>query len=142
MVDQYAGDGCGQQRTDYDINRFKCVAVPEQIRANIVEATIVVGDDVEAGELLGDLSFELDDMGTVSGHGFNSLKARQRLSILNLQTVHRQGRIPSPDGGERGRLDSLRDGFRRVDDFALRAISRTTSIDRQLVSLALVNRKP
>jgi hypothetical protein len=43
-------------------NRFKCVAVPEQIRANIVEAAIVVGDDVEAGELLGDLSFELDDM--------------------------------------------------------------------------------
>jgi hypothetical protein len=34
-------------------------------------------------------------MGAVLGHGFHPLKARQRRSIPNLQTVHRQGRIPS-----------------------------------------------
>ena len=45
-------------------------------------------------EVQGDLSFELDAMGTVLGHGFHPLKARQRRSIPNLQAVHRQGRIP------------------------------------------------
>jgi hypothetical protein len=30
----------------------------------------------------------------VLGHGFHPLKARQSRSIPNLQTVHRQGRIP------------------------------------------------
>jgi hypothetical protein len=30
----------------------------------------------------------------VLGHGFHPLKARQRRSIPNLQTVHRHGRIP------------------------------------------------
>ena len=45
-------------------------------------------------EVLGDLSFELDAMGTVLGHGFHPLKARQRRSIPNLQTVHRHGRTP------------------------------------------------
>jgi hypothetical protein len=30
MVDQYAEDGCGQHRTEHDIDRFKCVAVPHQ----------------------------------------------------------------------------------------------------------------
>ena len=45
-------------------------------------------------EVLGDLSFELDAMGAVLGHGFHPLKARQRRSISNLQTVHRHGRIP------------------------------------------------
>jgi len=33
-------------------------------------------------------------MDAVLGHGFHPLKARQRRSILNLQTVHRHGRIP------------------------------------------------
>ena len=45
-------------------------------------------------KFLGDLSFELDAMGAVLSHGFHPLKARQRRSIPNLQTVHRQGRIP------------------------------------------------
>jgi hypothetical protein len=40
------------------------------------------------------LSFELDAMDAVLGHGFHPLKARQRRSIPNLQTVHRHGRIP------------------------------------------------
>src|SRR5580693_6297973 len=34
-------------------------------------------------------------MGAVLGHGFHPLKARQSRSIPNLQTVHRQGRIPA-----------------------------------------------
>ena len=40
------------------------------------------------------LPFGLDAMGLVLGHGFHPLKARQRRSIPNLQTVHRQGRTP------------------------------------------------
>ena len=48
-------------------------------------------------EVLGDLSFELDAMGAVLGHGFHPLKARQCRSIPNLQTVHCQGRTP-PNG--------------------------------------------
>ena len=56
------------------------------------------GETVEClarNEVLGDLSFKLDAMGAVLGHGFHPLKARQRRSIPNLQTVYRQGRIPS-----------------------------------------------
>ena len=45
-------------------------------------------------EVLGDLSFELNAMGAVLGHGFHPLKARQPRSIPNLQSVHRQGRTP------------------------------------------------
>jgi hypothetical protein len=37
--------------------------------------------------------FEFDAVGTVPGHGFHSLKARQ-WSIPNLQDVHRQGCTP------------------------------------------------
>ena len=58
------------------------------------------GETVEClarNEVQGDLSFELDAMGAVLGHGFHPLKARQRRSIPNLQAVHRQGRIPSRD---------------------------------------------
>ena len=40
-------------------------------------------------EFQGDLSFELDAMDAVLGHGFHPLKARQRRQIANLQTVHR-----------------------------------------------------
>jgi hypothetical protein len=47
-------------------------------------------------EVLGDLSFELDAMGAVLGHGFHPLKARQFRSIPNPQIVHRQGRAPTP----------------------------------------------
>jgi hypothetical protein len=36
-------------------------------------------------------------VGTVFGHGFHPLKARQPRSIPNLQSVHRQGRTPNPD---------------------------------------------
>ena len=55
------------------------------------------GETVEClarNEVQGDLSFELDAMDAVLGHGFHPLKARQRRSIPNLQTVHRHGRIP------------------------------------------------
>ena len=55
------------------------------------------GETVEClarNEVQGDLSFELDAMDAVLGHGFHPLKARQRQSIPNLQTVHRHGRIP------------------------------------------------
>jgi hypothetical protein len=40
-------------------------------------------------KILGDLSFELDAMGAVLGHGFHPLKAQLRRSIPNPQTVHR-----------------------------------------------------
>ena len=53
-----------------------------------------LGETVEClarNKLQGDLSFELDAMDAVLGHGFHPLKARQRRSIPNLQTVHRQG---------------------------------------------------
>jgi hypothetical protein len=40
-------------------------------------------------KFLGDLSFEFDTMGAVSGHGFHPLKARQPWSILIRQDVHR-----------------------------------------------------
>ena len=45
-------------------------------------------------EFLGDLTLELSAVGAVLGHGFHPLKAQQRRSIPNLQTVHRHGRIP------------------------------------------------
>ena len=45
-------------------------------------------------EFLGDLPFEFDAMGTMLGHGFHPLNARQPRSIPNLQDVHRQGRTP------------------------------------------------
>jgi hypothetical protein len=38
---------------------------------------------------LGDLSFEFNAMGTLSGHGFHPLKARQLWSIPFPQDVHR-----------------------------------------------------
>jgi hypothetical protein len=41
-----------------------------------------------------DLPLKLNAMGTVFGHGFHPLKTRQFWSIPNLQSVHRQGRIP------------------------------------------------
>ena len=34
MIDQYAEDGCGQHRTEHDVDRFKCVAVPHQNCSN------------------------------------------------------------------------------------------------------------
>jgi hypothetical protein len=55
------------------------------------------GETVErlAGEeFLGNLPFEFDAVGTVLGHSFHPLKARQSRSIPNLQDVHRQGRTP------------------------------------------------
>jgi hypothetical protein len=45
-------------------------------------------------EFLGDLSFEFDAMGTVPGHGFHPLKARQSWSIHPLRGgigAHRPG---------------------------------------------------
>src|ERR1700722_13079386 len=63
----------------------------------VARDVVALGETVECfarNEVQGDLSFELDAMGAVLGHGFHPLKARQRRSILNLQTVHRQGRIP------------------------------------------------
>ena len=63
----------------------------------VARDVVAFGETVEClarNEVLGDLSFELDAMGAVLGHGFHPLKARQRRSIPNLQTVHRQGRIP------------------------------------------------
>jgi len=39
-------------------------------------------------------------MDAVLGHGFHPLKARQRRSIPNLQTVHRHGRIPKASHDE------------------------------------------
>ena len=35
MIDQYAEDGCDQHRTEHDVDRFKCVAVPHQNCANV-----------------------------------------------------------------------------------------------------------
>jgi hypothetical protein len=45
-------------------------------------------------------------MDAVLGHGFHPLKARQRRSIPNLQTVHRHGRIQAA-----GQID----GISRID---------------------------
>jgi hypothetical protein len=47
-------------------------------------------------EFLGDLSFEFDAMGTVLGHGFHPLKARQSWSIPNLQGAHSSVRSALP----------------------------------------------
>ena len=30
VIDQYAEDGCEQRRTEHDVDRLKCVAVPHQ----------------------------------------------------------------------------------------------------------------
>jgi hypothetical protein len=60
----------------------------------VARDVVAFGETVDClarNEVLGDLSFELDAMGAVLGHGFHPLKARQRRSIPNLQTVHRQG---------------------------------------------------
>jgi hypothetical protein len=35
VIDQHANDGCGQHRTEHDVGRFKCVAVPHQNCANV-----------------------------------------------------------------------------------------------------------
>ena len=35
VIDQHANDGCGQHRTEHDVDRFKCVAVPHQNCANV-----------------------------------------------------------------------------------------------------------
>jgi acetylglutamate synthase len=43
-----------------------------------------------SNEVLGNLSFELDAVGAVLGHGFHPLKARQPRSIPNLHSVYRQ----------------------------------------------------
>src|SRR6185312_130922 len=63
----------------------------------VARDVVAFGETVEClarNEVQGDLSFELDAMDAVLGHGFPPLKARQRRSIPNLQTVHRHGRIP------------------------------------------------
>src|ERR1700722_5364895 len=51
-------------------------------------------------EFLGNLTFERDAMGTMSGHGFYSPEARRRGSNLRTQTVHPQGRTPTLFSGE------------------------------------------
>jgi hypothetical protein len=50
-------------------------------------------------------------MDAVLGHGFHPLKARQRRSIPNLQTVHRHGRIPA-DGSKSTFMSQWRHWFR------------------------------
>src|SRR6516165_8967080 len=61
---------------------------PDQITRHVMAS----GESVKRfarDEFLGDLSFEFDAMGTVPGHGFHPLKARQSWSIPNPQDVHR-----------------------------------------------------
>jgi hypothetical protein len=41
LIDQYADDGCDQHRTDRDVDRFNCVAVPHQNCANVTTTTQV-----------------------------------------------------------------------------------------------------
>src|SRR6478752_6211296 len=68
----------------------------------VARDVVAFGETVEClarNEVQGDLSFELDAMDAVLGHGFHPLKVRQRRSIPNLQTVHRHGRIPQVLGG-------------------------------------------
>ena len=63
----------------------------------VARDVVAFGETVEClarNEVEGDLSFELDAMDAVLGHGFHPLKARQRRSIRNLLAVHRLGRIP------------------------------------------------
>ena len=120
------------------------------------------GETVEClarNEVQGDLSFELDAMDAVPGHGFHPLKARQRRSILNLQTVHSQGRIPyrrqiwTPLSDESGRwrarvvwtasLFSRRAmAFGGLTPLPCAQFLVPLRYDRQLVSWVLVNRDP
>ena len=58
---------------------------------------VAFGECVEriaCNKLLSDLPLEFDAVRGVFGHGVHPLKARQPRSIPNLQSVHRQGRIP------------------------------------------------
>src|SRR5580692_9806183 len=60
----------------------------------VARDVVAFGETVEClarNEVQRDLSFELDAMDALLGHGFHPLKARQRRSIPNLQTVHRHG---------------------------------------------------
>ena len=53
----------------------------------VARDVVAFGETVEClarNEVQGDLSFELDAMDAVLGHGFHPLKARQRRSIPNL----------------------------------------------------------
>src|SRR6516162_6769399 len=49
---------------------------------------------LSGNELLCDLPFELDAVGTLSGHGFHPLKAQRTLSTHEPQLVRPQGRTP------------------------------------------------
>ena len=49
---------------------------------------------LSGNELLCNLSFERDVVGTLSGHGFHPLKAQLPLSIHLSQPVRPQGRTP------------------------------------------------
>src|ERR1700730_680584 len=49
---------------------------------------------LSGNELLCDLPFELDAVGTLSGHGFHPLKAQLTLSTHEPQLVRPQGRTP------------------------------------------------
>ena len=51
---------------------------------------------LSGNELLCDLPFELDAVGTLSGHGFHPLKAQLTLSTHEPQLVRPQGRTPCP----------------------------------------------
>ena len=66
----------------------------DQVARDVVAFGETIQCHVARNEVQRDLSLELDAMDAVLGHGFHPLKARQRRSIPNLQTVHRHGRIP------------------------------------------------
>ena len=80
-------------RADYN---FRAGIDPVQVARDVVAFRETV-EGLAGNEFLGDLPFEFDAMGTVLGHGFHPLKARQSPSIPNLQDVHRQGRTPAPE---------------------------------------------
>jgi hypothetical protein len=66
---------------------------PGKLWALRISADQVARDVVAFGETVECLAGN-EVLGAVPGQGFHPLKAWQRRSIPNLQTVHRQGRIP------------------------------------------------
>jgi hypothetical protein len=64
-----------------------CLKLPDPDSDEVARDVAAFGESVERlarHKFLGDLPFKLNAMGTVPGHGFHPLKARQPRSIPNL----------------------------------------------------------
>ena len=65
-------------------------------------------------EFLRDLALERDAVGTVLGHGFHPVKARQPRSNQNTRSVHPQGCTPNLRVGE-GHISAVKEPILAVD---------------------------